>query len=868
MEAPVNNRDVGKKQNMKREYIKQAIICLVALTILALTINIGVPALNKKQVFDGLDFNTRLVDKTEPRSVDGGPRGHLTFGPGTMLMPGDYTLWLYYSTDTDTNYVDICTPDGVIYKATLLKGKTVHRIDFTYDKETSLDCRTLYSGEGHLSVEHMELRRSRKDLQMVQFALDILLLLIFAGYLGYFFAKVEWKKPNTAGQDTEMGMQIPWKTRIKKSVPVALFISFTFFVAGPIGLYLSNTSEFWFSLWQMLPALLLSFVCGTLLALGILSVFPKQWYKRMLVFAFGLGVAIYVEGNFLVQDYGLLNGNAIEWEAFSKWAVIDTLIWIVISGGMLLLAHFLRRWTEKLVQYGSLFLVAVQAVALVISIVPNTKELTGKSDYLLTTENLSTVSDKENIIVFMLDTFDASYMVDFLNANPDNKEKFTDFIFYPNASTYGAMTHVAVPHVLTNVILRGEVSSANYLKLAYQYTPLYQTLAEHNYDTGIYTLSWLIDCISSDKERQSYISNAYEGRPHISSQAEFLKDWIELTAFRYLPHVLKGNFTLSFNAFNQLKSGTDGHNSYNLNNTEPYIYLQEPLIFETGKNAFRFYHTNGTHAGSIIFNERAEEVGSTRTTLNMHIMGCFYVIDNYIQQLRDEGVYDNSTIIVMADHGGIAPYGNPLFMIKPKNHEGDFKVSNAPISYTDLLPTLLDILDEDGSQYGRSIFEIGEDEQRTRYFYRDMKCDDGVVRVMEYRTDGNAGDPDSWIQVGSALDQLPLEVEPVGAFEESSQIYTVLLSNEATRHYQLSERPEDDLQVDLTLYSLTDQASHMVAYADGVEVFNGSVDPSGNVSFVLPEGVLADDVVEFRFELPEETEKAAHLIALNFAAEQ
>lgn len=866
-----NESENAKKslgQIIKKGSIQQMLICLVVLGILAVAVNIGIPALNEKQLIDDLDFNTRLVDKAEPRSVDGGTKGHLIYGPGTMMMPGDYTLWLYYSTDTDTNYVDISTPDGVIYKETLLKNKTVHRIDFTYDMETRLDCRVWYSGEGHLSVDHVEIRRMRRDLQMVQYALDALLLLIFAGYLGYFLAKLERKKRDAAGQNGETCEQIPWKTRIKKSVPVALFISFTFFVAGPIGLYLSNTSEFWFSLGQMLPILVVAFLSVAAIITIILSIFPGKLFPWTLAVAFGMGVGLYIEDNFLVRDYGLLNGSEIAWGTFAKWAVIDTLAWVAIIAASLLVVYFSRKWADKVIRYGSILLATLQAVALVIT-AATTPDLTGKSDYLLTTKNLSKVSSDENILVFVLDTFDVSFMTDFLAEHPEYKDKLSDFVFYPNTSTYGVFTHIAIPHILTNVVHRNEVSESNYEKLAFQYAPIYDALVEHNYDVGIYSSTYCMNYINPDKERQSIISNLYEGKPQISSQMQFLRAWIDLTAFRSFPHILKENFQPESGAFNILKGGSNGQSSYHPDSyIEPYIQLQEPLELESGKNAFRFYHTMGTHAGSVVLNEKSEEVGSTRTTLNQHIMGLFYVIDSYINQLKENGVYENSSIIIMADHGGIGAYNNALLMVKPKQYSGPFTISNAPISFTDLLPTFLELLGEDGSQYGRSIFEIGEDEQRTRYFYRDMKCDDGVSRVIEFRSDGDAGDAGSWVQVGPALDQLSIEVEPVSRFDTESQMYTVLLSNEATRHYQLSERPGDDLQVDLTLYSLTDRASHLVAYADGAEVFNGSVDPSGSAAFALPDGVLADDVVELRFEFPEENESAAHLIALNFAAKQ
>ena len=65
------------------------------------------------------------------------------------------------------------------------------------------------------------------------------------------------------------------------------------------------------------------------------------------------------------------------------------------------------------------------------------------------------------------------------------------------------------------------------------------------------------------------------------------------------------------------------------------------------------------------------------------------VIDKYIKRIKDSNLYDNSVIIVLADHGnnGYEPVGrqNPILYIKGINEKHNkLIISDKKVSYTDL----------------------------------------------------------------------------------------------------------------------------------------------------------------------------------------
>lgn len=847
-------------------------LAILTWILLMAMINFGIPKLNTGRVYESIDLPSTLLETRVERTVSNGTKGYLTYGPYITLNEGNYVLEMYYSADTDSNWIDVSSIElrEPLYMEFLSKDQHVHRIDLslaeTVDK---IEVRTWYDGEGMLSIDRLEIHTVREDLQMVQHALNVFLLLIIAYCCGYLFSKLNRKeKPEKE--------RILWKFRVRKSIWVAVLISFTFFVAGPISLYVTNADEFWFPITQMLPGILILFVVVSALLTIVLSLFGGDWFLRVLSITFGIGIALYVQGNFLVADYGLLNGADVDWNAFGEWAVVNTFIWIACVLIPLCVLYFRRSWMKIAVSYGSALLVMVQAVALGGMLV-TAGDLGGNTDYILTTENINVVSEKENIIVFLLDAFGAVYLDDLLDKNPEYQEKFEDFTYYRNASAAGSPTHIAMPAILTGYLYKDELSYADYVSQAFQYTPLYRTMVEYNYDVGIYTNARFVD-----KEQDEYISNIFYGGSQVSSQLKFLEYWMKFTAFRYFPHILKSPFLIYSGVFDELKTGNKGLESYSISD-RAYLQLQEPLEFQSEKNAFRLYHVMGAHPPYSL-DENAVIVGNSETTREQQIKGCFHIIENYIRQLKEKGVYDNSTIIIMADHGAGIDY-NPIFMLKEKNAHRDFNVSVAPISHIDLLPTLLEILGENEAQiapYGRSIFSVTENEMRDRYFYRDTPGANEVRHIVEYHSSGDVWNEAEWKETGvvyygdAALALREYSFGTVLSFGEEAtgnlyttygfirinDTYTVTTDYHAEMRFLLAKKPKGDIQVELSVWCPFEPNGDMIIHANDLEVFDGQ-NVNGTIIFTVPKDIV-EDQLNLQFQFPDAVDAGWHLYAFNF----
>lgn len=123
----------------------------------------------------------------------------------------------------------------------------------------------------------------------------------------------------------------------------------------------------------------------------------------------------------------------------------------------------------------------------------------------------------------------------------------------------------------------------------------------------------------------------------------------------------------------------------------------------------------------------------------------------YINQIKESGSYDDSTIIIMTDHG-TGRNAQPIFFMKEPHETHDvMQENNAPITYEELMPTIVELLGEDYSVFGQSFHEFKQDEVRHRVFYDrtydteypDVKRYDGMQGganiYYKYEYDGNLG---------------------------------------------------------------------------------------------------------------------------------
>ena len=532
--------------------------------------------------------------------------------------------------------------------------------------------------------------------------------------------------------------------QMKDYILIALLISITFFIFGPIELYYTNIDEFFFGISDILGCLFLLCIVMSVALVFLQKIFKSEKICNIInAVLFGIGIGLYLQGNYINANYGVLNGATIDWNSYKVYGLYNTFIWIGIIAISILLSIKLKRdIINKIHWYIANIIIAIELLALVILGITTSKPL----NVIVTDNEQFTVGDEDNIIIFLLDTFDATVFDEILYSDKGEKlkEQFQDFTYYDNMAGGYPYTSFSVPLILSGEWYDRTQDYSEFVNAgSYSKSDLYNVLEQQGYSIGLYSSKYYLGDSIADLTR-----NIHSGQERVSSATGATSAFLKLTAFRYFPHGLKQFAASDSNVFNKYHSPK----AYKMGaDIEFYEKLQNEGITVKNGKSFIFYHLNGIHS-PYFMNENIQE--TKEATEESQALGELKIVKGYIDQLKKKGVYDNSTIIIMADHGYKGLAQNPIFIVKESDSQHEFSVRSAPVSFDDLRGTYSYWIN--GNTDGRTtIYDFEEDENRIRLFrwyaLEDQKNQE--VPLVEYAIYGKANDVTSIQKTGTLYGQ-------------------------------------------------------------------------------------------------------------------
>jgi len=465
-----------------------------------------------------------------------------------------------------------------------------------------------------------------------------------------------------------------------------LSLVFTLFVFAPVDLYLSIGEELWFPLSTLVRWLAIygAAVFAVITLLSLLLPVKASIVLRSVVYA--CSFMAYLQGNVLLLDYGTLNGRAIDWSKYTVPHILNTLLWAAVIAAFVFCMFRFRKKFRRIVEIAACVLLVTQAVTLGFLLVRN-RGVKQEVRYL-TNEGLYTVSAGQNTVVFVLDTFD-SKLFDRLcrDYTEEISGEFADFTFYPDTVGGATRTQYGIPFIFTGKTNTEGSSYKAYLKDSFSSSPLVAELASGKYDSRVYSFGNYFDL-----SREDAIHNVGEGTPLALSRRKLTEAYMKLVAFRYAPSALARFFWMYTGDFEQYKSDI-GNGAYGVDDAGFGRNLASRGLSATaGKDSFRFIHFNGAH-DPYTLDEQGNRAGQTDE--ETQVRGALRIVSRYLQKLKDLGVYDNTTVFVMADHGYLEyEMGEylPLLMIKRAGESHPFEISDEPLSYASIAEMLSDAL--------------------------------------------------------------------------------------------------------------------------------------------------------------------------------
>ena len=470
---------------------------------------------------------------------------------------------------------------------------------------------------------------------------------------------------------------------------VAFF--FMLVVYAPIEMFWHNIGEFWFTYDQLKTPVMQLFQIMSVI--GILVVFlaniiSKKVYNVFLVFATIVFLTFYIHGNFMVSNLPVMDGKEIVWEEYFSDQLASIVVILIISLIMIVLYKKLKNQTfYNLVSFISVLISGMLIVSL-ISIVSGNKNnlVEERKKYQATVLNELDYSSTDNFIVFIVDAVDETEWSQMLEEYPEYEEVFRDFTYFPDTLATYPYTTRAVPYMLSGVLYENEIDYIDWVAKAMDNSPLLKRLKTDGYTVGLYDSSLML--YSSDYSNyENYVLTNVE----ISSDSLFKKYLLDMAWFKYAPFNLKKYSEFNIDNFGTLKVADASIKVDNWRNETFLKRLEDGMTLNDSKKYFKFIHTKGAHL-PFDMSEDIVRLGTENkayTTYYNQVRGTAKLLAEYLQDLKELGVYDDSVIVLLSDHG-YSPSNkepkdrqNPMLMVKGKNEQHDFQRSYDVVSHAD-----------------------------------------------------------------------------------------------------------------------------------------------------------------------------------------
>jgi hypothetical protein len=611
-------------------------------------------------------------------------------------------------------------------------------------------------------------------------------------------------------------------TPASKRPTSAIFLSVSLFVLtpflfGPARIAIGNYLEFAYPFHEsMLVFFAASFLLILVLFLAVLAVSRRPTACRIIVSMLTMaGFLMWLQGNILVWQYGVLDGKDIDWDAFVRYGIMDSVLWAAVMAFAILEAGLVFRVSRL----ASVALVTIQLVSVTLTWIQMPKDQSFRRQETAT-ESLHRYSDHVNVMV--LDTFQSDIFQDIVEANDDLKASFDGFTYFRNSLSGSAGTIVSIPNMLTGSSYDNTVPHLDFVKTSFLGNSLPKTLREYGFRVD--QLLMMKSTVYGDFSLMPSAGKTARNWNAFLEEQAFLAD---LALFRSLPQFMKEmvyndqewfisgllerypdpqrpvgtwkNVEREVPASPEHKFAKELESSKTLLPKHWDIGFLDTMLSTSGilknEDAFKLIHLGGIHL-RLRMNEALlyEVMDATRANMVRQGTGALKIATMYLERLRQLKVCDNSLIFIVGDHGsGIAdalldpsplgerfntggPYpgsfekfkamGVPLILVKRIDSRGAMKTSDAPVCLGDIPQTVVEELGLDARFPGRSMFGVKEDEKRERIYRAFVGPQEDVeylAPLYEYSVNGFSWDDASWKETGNvyyAKPKQPVEVIP------------------------------------------------------------------------------------------------------------
>ena len=479
-----------------------------------------------------------------------------------------------------------------------------------------------------------------------------------------------------------------WKTLLLPAMAVALALMLLTQVALPIQSYWANRASYPFSFGVLAGALAWRFAWMSALGIVAATLLARCFGRGGVGVILALAVCVYLEAGILSNGLANLNGDLFLLHDRTR-ALWDAVVWAGVFA-VILAAHPVLRRHYVL---ASLCLTVMVGASMLDT---RHEKLADKSNLVIhdfmsvdTVIRSVAYSTNRNVMVFIIDSLEreqAHAIMEDPEAGAKLREQFAGFIEYTNNVGALPQTLLAVPNLLTGRYPDGSTAIADYVWSCYGPESVLKDYLETGQDVFLTTPA--LGC--------GYGTRA-KGTDDLSGGTTSVLDCIgnggggwsirNVTRWRAMPFAAKAS--VSFHT-----SIADG--SGDLREWAVFPELARASVDSKATGTFLVVHTEGVHVPAQ-WNRRGEMLPAGDDSDQGAVEQGVFVMDQLgklMDSFRAKGIYDNSLILVLGDHGehqeakfrqdrlsGRLPRNaRPCLWVKPMGSKYDFRADDGPTS--------------------------------------------------------------------------------------------------------------------------------------------------------------------------------------------
>ena len=568
-------------------------------------------------------------------------------------------------------------------------------------------------------------------------------------------------------ENTELSFKQRTIKRILPTLFISILVPFILLLSVPFEVFGNNLDEFLFSAKDFLPFCLLLFATLTCVISVTLLFLPNKLYRIGCAIILAGGFMCFLQGTFLNSGYNSLAGDNMGTSAVSIFSkILNLFIWLIVIAGAIVLAclkdkNGIINLVAIVIGLVILFTHLMPPVVIAIS---NKEVFTNKEDRpalnqettsFLTNDQLTTFSSESNILFICIDRFDQKYADQAYLECPEIFSQLDGFTaFDDNIAKYGH-TYPAISHLLTSKTNNLDNSRGKHFKTVYSDNKTLNVLEKNGYSFGIYMPTYygyenayfLPDNVVNRSTSLNYAVN---------NKVKLPLKMVQTAVYRCLPILLKpyaGNVNSSTANALITVSTNEGAPLFDTDTRNVWYNVKDKNFDTKGDKKFTYIHLNGCH--DTLYdknwnNTSLSNPGSIITSLK----NSFDIVNKYIKELKDKGLYDSATIIITGDHS--APHDDSTYVQQPRLtalffkpsgvSTGELKHSSAQVSHDNIWSTILTSVGiTPDASLGKSLFDIGENETTVREFvwYTYNKDTDQYT----YKIEGKGSDFANWTEI-------------------------------------------------------------------------------------------------------------------------